>query len=118
MREERGQLRGDQVIDQPFTLWGSVVGSVTAIQGSKFYARGTIYGDLTVLHGGRVHVFGNVTGSLTVKDGAKVIVSGHVGKDCLNLGGRLYLDSAAVVNGRVKTEDGETQVDPGAKIGV
>ena len=117
MKEERGQLRGEQVIDQPFTLWGSIAGDVTAIQGCKFYVRGTIYGDLTVLHGGRVHVYGQVTGSLIVKDGAKVIVSGTVGDDAINLGGRLYIDSAAAVHGKVKAEDGETQVDPAAKIG-
>lgn len=117
MKEERGQLIGDQVIDQAYTLWGSIAGDVTAIQGSKFYARGTIYGDLTVLHGGRVHVYGNVTGKLTVKDGAKVIVSGTIGEDAVNLGGRLYIDSSASVNGRVKADDGETQVDPAAKIG-
>lgn len=117
MREERGQLRGDQVIDQAYTLWGAIAGNVTAIQGAKFYARGVIYGNLTVLHGGRVHVYGNITGTLTVKDGAKVIVSGAIGKDAVNLGGRLYLDNAATVHGKVITEDeGETQVDPEAKI--
>jgi cytoskeletal protein CcmA (bactofilin family) len=116
-KEERGQLRGDQVIDQPYTLWGSIAGNVTAIQGSKFYCRGTIYGDLTVLHGGRVHVFGQVTGTLTVKDGAKVILSGSVGKDARNLGGRLYLEGSASVQGDVVTDEGETQVDPAAKIG-
>lgn len=119
MREERGQLNGDQVIEQPYTLWGTVNGNVTAINGSKFYARGTIYGDLTVLHGGRVHVYGSVTGTLTVKDGAKVIVSGTIGKNAVNLGGRLYIDSSANVHGDVMTEDdGETQIDPNAKIGL
>lgn len=117
MREERGQLVGDQVIDQSFTLWGTIAGNVTAIQGSKFYSRGTIYGDLTVLHGGRVHVFGNITGSLIVKDGGKVIVSGAIGEDAINLGGRLYIDGSASVNGKVKADEGETQVDPAAKIG-
>ena len=71
-----------------------------------------------MLHGGRVHVFGNVTGNLTVKDGAKVILSGTVGQDAINDGGRLYVDAAAHVMGRViRSEDGETQVDPAAKIG-
>ena len=116
MREERGQIRGDQVISEPYTLWGSIAGNVTATNGSKFYVRGTIYGDLTVLHGGRVHVYGKVTGSLTVKDGAKVIHSGVVGKDAINLGGRLYIDNNATVMGAVRTEDGETQVDEEAKV--
>ncbi|HEX8914359.1 MAG TPA: hypothetical protein VF796_18575 [Humisphaera sp.] len=117
-REERGNLQGDQVIEQPYTLWGSIAGNVTAIQGAKFYARGTIYGDLTVLHGGRVHVYGNVTGTLTVKDGAKVIVSGQIGKDAVNLGGRLYVDASAIIHGKVKSDEGETQVDPKAQVNV
>jgi len=116
MREERGQLRGDQVIGEAYTLWGAIAGNATAIKGSKFYVRGTIYGDLDVLVGGRVHVFGKVTGNLHVKDGAKVIVSGIVGKDAVNEGGRLYIDSSAEVMGRVMTVDGETQIDPAAKV--
>ena len=117
MQEERGQLRGDQVIEKPYTLWGSIAGDVTAVQGSKFYCRGIIYGDLTVLHGGRVHVYGNVTGDLIVKDGAKVIVSGTIGKDAINSGGRLYIEPSAEIRGGVRTEDGDTQVDPNAKVG-
>src|SRR5215217_7267901 len=93
MREERGNLRGDQVIEEPYTLWGSIAGNVTALKGSKFYMRGTIYGDLTVLHGGRVHVYGKVTGNLLVKDGAKVIVSGLIGGDAANEGGRMTIDT-------------------------
>jgi len=117
MQEERGQLRGDQVIEKPYTLWGSIAGDVTAVQGSKFYCRGIIYGDLTVLHGGRVHVYGNVTGDLVVKDGAKVIVSGGIGKSAVNLGGRLYIDSSATIGGKIVSDEGETQVDPKARIG-
>ncbi len=117
MREERGQIRGDQVISEAFTLWGSIAGNVTATIGSKFYVRGAIYGDLTVLHGGRVHVYGNVTGNLVVKDGAKVIHSGTLGKDAINEGGRLYVEGCASVMGKVRTDDGETQVEPGATVG-
>ena len=105
MREERGHLRGDLTIDEPYTLWGSIAGDVTAVKGSKFYVRGPIYGSLTVLHGGRVHVFGNVTGDLIVKDGAKVIHEGVVGGDILNSGGRLYIYSSAKILGKVRTED-------------
>jgi len=117
MREERGQLRGDQVISEPYTLWGSIAGNTTAAKGSKLYVRGTIYGDLDVLVGGRVHVYGKITGHLTVKDGAKVILSGVVGKNAVNEGGRLYIDNNAEVMGRVMTSDGETQIDPNAKVG-
>jgi len=82
---------------------------VTVVRGSKFYMRGTVYGDVTVLDGGRVHVFGNVTGTLLVKDGARVILSGVIGKDCINEGGRLYLDSTARVMGKLIQGDGEAQ---------
>ena len=105
MREERGNLKGDLVIDEPFTLWGSIAGNVTAVTGSKFYARGTIFGNLTVLHRGRVHIFGNITGNLFVKDGAKVVHEGVVGGDILNSGGRLYIYSNAKILGKVRTEE-------------
>ena len=82
MREERGHVKGNTVIDEPYTLWGSIAGDVTAVKGSKFYMRGAIYGSLTVLHGGR-----------------------------------LYINPSAEVMGKVRTEDGETQVDPNAKVG-
>jgi len=109
MREERGHVKGKMVVDEPFTLWGSIAGDVTALKGSKFYLRGAIYGDLTVLHRGRVHIFGNITGNLFVKDGAKVIHEGVVGGDVLNSGGRLYIYSNAKVLGKVRTEEeGET----------
>jgi len=117
MREERGQLRGDQVISEPYTLWGSIAGNATATKGSKLYVRGTIYGDLDVLVGGRCHVYGKVTGHLRVKDGAKVIVSGVIGKDATNEGGRLYVNATAEIMGKVHTDDGETEVDPNAKVG-
>ena len=113
-KEERGQVTGDQVIEQPYTLWGTIAGNVTAVKGSKFYMRGTIYGNLTVLHGGRVHIFGNVTGDLIVKDGAKVIHDGAIGGDAVNKGGRLYIRNASKVMGKVRTEEGETEIDPEA----
>ena len=31
MREERGQLKGDQVVSEPYTLWGSVSGNITVV---------------------------------------------------------------------------------------
>jgi hypothetical protein len=111
MREERGHLRGNVVIDEPYTLWGSIAGDVTAVKGSKFYVRGMIYGSLTVLHGGRVHVYGQVTGDLTVKDGAKVIHSGVLGGNAINQGGRLYVDKISKVLGEIKTEDGQTTIE-------
>ena len=111
MREERGHLRGNLVIDEPYTLWGSIAGDVTAVKGSKFYVRGPIYGNLTVLHGGRVHVFGNVTGDLVVKDGAKVIHSGVVGGNVTNDGGRLLVEATAKVGGRIRTRAGKTKLE-------
>ena len=33
MREERGQIGGDAVIAEPYTLWGSVAGKVNVVEG-------------------------------------------------------------------------------------
>ena len=116
MKEERGNLAGDYVISEPFTLWGSIAGNVTATKGAKFYVRGAIYGNLAVLPGGRVHVFGNVSGNLTVSEKTKVIHSGMLGGDAINRGGRLYIEATAKVLGKVKTIDGETTIEPQAHI--
>lgn len=112
MREERGQLKSDIVVYEEYTLWGSVAGNVKVIDGGKFYLRGAIYGNLSVEPGGRVHVFGNVSGDLTLTKKTKVIISGTVGGDVTNRGGRLYLDSAARVLGKLKTKAGETIQEP------
>ena len=112
MREERGQITGDVIVYEPFTLWGSIAGNVSVIEGGKFYVRGAIYGNMTVEFGGRVHVFGNISGDLIVKRGAKVIVSGMIGGSATNLGGRIYLDAGARVMGKIKTRKGETKIEP------
>lgn len=118
MREERGSLAGDQTIREPYTLWGSVAGDVRATAGSKFYLRGSIFGSLTVEAGGRVHVFGHISKDLRVTgEKSKVIVSGTIGRDAINDGGRLFIDATAHVRGKVKTNDGETVVEPTARIG-
>lgn len=109
MREERGQIPGDVVVYEPFTLWGSVGGDVTVIKGGKLYVRGAVYGDMRVESGGRVHVLGVVSGNLVVLEGAKVIVSGQVGKDATNLGGRLHIDAKAIVHGKVRAKAGKTE---------
>ena len=111
MREERGAVAGDLVVDEPYTLWGSVGGTVTVVDGGKFYMRGSIHGDLNVEYGGRVHVFGNVAGSLKVTRGTKVIVSGTILGDAVNEGGRLFVDLAGEVRGKVKAIKGETKVE-------
>ncbi len=108
MREERGQISGDMTVSEPYTLWGSVGGSVNVIEGGKFYLRGTIYGDLIVEFGGRVHIFGNVVGSLTVHRGAKVIHEGIVAGDATNDGGRLFIEPSGKVEGKIKTKRGDT----------
>ena len=56
MREERGQINGNQVISEPLDLWGIISGNVTVVEGGKLYVRGAIYGDLRVSPGGRVHI--------------------------------------------------------------
>ncbi|HYO09058.1 MAG TPA: hypothetical protein VER17_08800 [Tepidisphaeraceae bacterium] len=110
MREERGQVAGDLVVSEAYTLWGSVGGNVTVAEGGKFYMRGAIYGDLIVEYGGRVHIFGRIVGSLTVKRGSKVIHSGVLGGDATNEGGRLYIENTATINGKVHTLKGETRI--------
>jgi hypothetical protein len=115
MREERGQIPGEVVVYEPFTLWGSVGGDVKVIEGGKFYLRGSVYGDLLVEFGGRVHIYGSITGSLTVQKGAKVIHSGVIGKDAINEGGRLFIEAGSKVGGKIKTKSGETSVDPNFK---
>jgi cytoskeletal protein CcmA (bactofilin family) len=86
-----------------------VTGNVTVIEGGKFYLRGAIYGNLFVEPGGRVHIFGNVLGNVVVGANTKVIHSGTINGDAVNNGGRLFIDSTAKINGRVKTKSGETR---------
>ncbi len=113
MREERGQIGGDVLVCEPFTLWGSIGGDVRVIQGGKLYVRGAIYGNLAVEYGGRVHIFGNVAGNLLVERGAKVIHSGVIGGDATNDGGRLYIEATSKVMGRIKPQRGETVTEAG-----
>lgn len=112
MREERGIFPGDMVIAEHFVLWGSALGNVTVVAGGKFYARGAIHGDLVAEPGARVHLYGTVSGSVTAHAETKVIISGTVGRDAVNLGGRLYVDKLGRVMGRVITKDGKTKVEP------
>ena len=115
MREERGQVGGDVVIYEPYTLWGSIGGNVTVIERGKFYLRGAVYGNIVVEYGGRMHIFGRVTGNLTVNRGAKVIHSGVIGGDAINEGGRLYIDQGSAVHGKIRTHKGETRLPPPPK---
>ena len=116
MREERGHLAGDITINEPYTLWGSIGGNVTAVNGSKFYMRGAIYGDLNVGPGGRVHVLGNISGNITVSPKAKLIMGGKVAGNVTNLGGRLYIEATGQVLGKVRSHEGaETKIEKGAK---
>jgi cytoskeletal protein CcmA (bactofilin family) len=116
MKDERGHVAGNQIITEPYTLWGSVAGNVMARNGAKLYVRGAIYGDLIVEPGGRVHIFGNISGNLTVMEKSKVIHSGILGGDATNRGGRLYIEATAKVLGKVRTIDGETTIEPQARI--
>lgn len=112
MKQERGTLYGDQVIAEPYELWGKVHGDVRVVDGGKFYMRGSIYGDLIVDVGGRVHIFGHVSGDLYVFRKTKVILSGLVSGNITNDGGRLYIDRDGTVTGRVKTLAGDTKIEP------
>ena len=112
MREERGQVAGDVIVYEPYTLWGGIGGNVKVIERGKFYVRGAVYGNVTVEYGGRMHVFGRITGTLTVHRGAKVIHSGVIGGDIVNLGGRVFIDHVSKIMGKVRAEKGETVVQP------
>lgn len=116
MREERGKLSGDCVIDELYTLWGMIVGDVSVVENGKLYLRGSIYGDLTVERGGRVHIFGNLQGALIIKPGAKVIHSGVVGGDITNRGGRIFIELAAKTMGKIKTKSGDTTFEAKQKF--
>jgi cytoskeletal protein CcmA (bactofilin family) len=116
MREERGAVAGPIVVHEPYTLWGTAGGTVTVVEGGKFYLRGTILGDLAVEYGGRVHIYGSVAGNLKVARGAKVIVSGTIAGDATNEGGRLYVDTLGEIKGKVKTLKGETKLEPKAGV--
>ena len=113
MKEVRDNINGDQIISEPYELWGKITGDVRVIEGAKFYMRGAIYGDLIVEFGGRVHIYGHVSGNLLVFRGAKVINSGVISGNAANDGGRLYIDRDGQVLGKVKTENkGETTIEP------
>jgi cytoskeletal protein CcmA (bactofilin family) len=114
MREERGQLGGDMLVNEVFTLWGSIGGDVTVVEGGKFYVRGSIYGNVFVAKGGRAHILGQIQGNLVIHRRAKVILSGVVGGDITNLGGRLFINSTSKVLGKWKIDQGETEFEPGA----
>ena len=117
MKEVRDNINGDQVISEPYELWGKITGDVRVIEGAKFYMRGAIYGDLLVEFGGRVHIYGHVSGNLHVFRGAKVINSGVISGNATNAGGRLYIDRDGQVLGKVKTDKkGETTFEPKDEI--
>jgi predicted acyltransferase (DUF342 family) len=108
MREERGQISGDLVVHEKVDLWGSVGGNCRVVTGGKLYVRGSIYGDLLVEYGGRVHIYGNVAGNLWLGSNTKVIHSGVIGGNVTNDGGRLFIEKASKILGKVKTNAGET----------
>jgi predicted acyltransferase (DUF342 family) len=111
MREERGLVKGDVVVYEPFTLWGTISGNVKVIDGGKLYVRGAVYGDLDIEDEGRCHVYGTVSGKLVVHQGAKVIHSGVLGGDAVNRGGYLLIEKTAKVMGKVNTKAGKTKFE-------
>lgn len=113
MREERGQIAGDFTVAEPLELTGSVGGNVFVVDGGKFYLRGAIYGNLIVERGGRVHIYGQVKGDVTLMEKTKLIHSGVIGGNLVNDGGRLFVDRASKVGGKVKTHSGETKFEGG-----
>lgn len=110
MREERGNIAGDVVVYEEFTLWGSILGNVQVINGGKFYIRGSVYGNVLVDRGGRAHLFGQVMGDLRLEKYSKTINSGLVGGDLINEGGRYFGDPGSKIVGKIKAHAGETKL--------
>src|SRR5688500_1273325 len=110
MREERGTIAGNYTDSDTLTLWGTIGGNLTVAEGGKCYLRGACYGDNLVQYGIRLHIFRRVAGSMTDKRTPKVIHSGLLGGNATNLGGRLYIENTAQINGKIKTVKGETKI--------
>ena len=113
MREERGNIAGDIVVNEEFTLWGVILGNVKVVNEGKFYIRGSVYGNLIVDRGGRVHIFGQVTGNVRLEKYSKTINSGLVGGDLINEGGRYFGDPDSKILGKIKARKGETELPKG-----
>ena len=111
MREERGKITGDLVIDELYTLWGMLVGNVRVVDGGKLYVRGSIYGNVHVEQDGRAHLFGHIQGNLIVERYAKVIHSGILSGNVMNRGGRVYIEVTARVEGKIKTKKGGETIE-------
>ena|SRR5688572_5548349 len=122
MKEERGRVYGDVIIDGPYTLHhnAAISGDVRVIEGGKAYLRGNVGGDLIVDYGGRVHVYGHIHGNLIMFRGCKVIISGAIAGNATNTNSRLFIDRHGRVLGRIKTvgKHAETQIEDayGVKI--
>jgi cytoskeletal protein CcmA (bactofilin family) len=111
MREERGLINGDVVVYEPFTLWGTISGTVKVIDGGKLYIRGTVYGDIHIEDEGRCHIYGTVSGKLVVHRGGKAIHSGVLGGDAVNRGGYLLIEKTSTVMGKVDPHSGKTKIE-------
>ena len=111
MREERAQIAGDLIVNEPLELWGNVGGNVTVVEGGKFYLRGSILGNMSVQYGGRVHIYGQVHGDVILFDNTKVIHSGRIGGNLINDGGRLFIETKSHVDGKIKTRCGQTKYE-------
>ena len=111
MREERGMIAGELDVRETLTLWGTVAGNVRVGLGGKFYLRGTVYGSVQVDPGGRANLLGSVKGNVSLDEETKVIVSGLIAGNAVNKGGRLYIERAANILGKVRTDAGKTVVE-------
>lgn len=90
------KIEGDRDVDMPWDLHGMFTGSVNVRAGGDFKLHGMIVRDLVVHPGGSAVVHGMVCGSV------------------VNLGGLLEIHGMII--GAVRTEAGETHVDPRAVI--
>lgn len=93
---ERGKIEDDIELDNELVLHGMVNGNVRVVDGEILVLNGMCSQNLVIEEGGRVYLHGTTVGNV------------H------NNGG--YLEVYGTINGYLRTESGNTQIDPDADI--
>jgi hypothetical protein len=92
----RDRIEQDIKIDEPTTLFGLVVGTVT------------------VRKGGNLQVHGMINGRVLLESGSEVYIHGMINGDVINEGGNLVVFGA--INGKLHKVAGTTTIDSRATI--
>lgn len=96
MNTETGRINGDVQVTEDWILHGTVVGTVTVVEGGYLELHGMVIRDLVIEPGGMATLYGTVAGSV------------------YNRGGELEV--YGVVNGALQGDTGATFVDPNAVV--